>query len=148
MVRIQAVRWLLLIIVIAPILGITSPSVLAQNCNKDQQRCNGRCIPSTSICILEPLPGGVDEIPSGGIGFSAFFMYLNNGMWQLIYKIGVAATVFSGVLGGFQIIVSNGDSGKIDAGKSRFIHSIIALIVLLLAGVILEFLNPSGFTNA
>jgi hypothetical protein len=138
-------RVLLLTLCLPLFLSVVSSVVYA--CNQDEQHCNGRCIPSTSICILEPLPGGVDEIPSGGIGLEAFYYYINNGVWQLVYKIGVASAVFSGVLGGFQIIISNGDSGKIDAGKNRFIASTIALIVLLLAGVILSFLNPVGFVN-
>lgn len=141
-------RLLLLAIFVPTMLLASVPVTMAQNCGQDQQRCNGRCIPNTSLCILEPVPGGVDEIPSGSVGLEAFFYYINNGVWQLVYGIGIAATVFSGVLGGFQIILSNGDSGKIDAGKKRFIASIIGLIILLLAGVILEFLNPVGFTNA
>ena len=50
--------------------------------------------------------------------------------------------------GGLQIVISNGDSGAIDAGKKRFMHSTIGLILLLLAGVILEFINPIGFVNS
>ncbi len=61
--------------------------------------------------------------------------------------MGVAIAVLNGVIGGFQIVMSNGDSGKVDAGKTRFISSAIGLVVLLLSGVILNFINPSGFTT-
>ncbi|MEQ1849828.1 MAG: hypothetical protein ABL890_04525 [Candidatus Peribacteraceae bacterium] len=144
-VRLSLLR-LTLLAVIAPIF-LMSVADVALACEVGEQMCHGECIPSTSICILEPFPGGVTEIPSGDVGLKAFEYYINNGVWQLVYKIGVAATVFSGVLGGFQIIISNGDSSKIDEGKKRFIVSIYALIVLLLAGVILSFLNPVGFVN-
>jgi|GEM_PF-3427585 len=136
----RACRILLLIVVFQLTLH---SSVSAE----DTQMCNGKPIPFTSICIMEPFPGGVDEIPSGGIGLDAFFYYINNGVWQFVYRVGVAATVFAGVLGGLKIVLSNGDSGKIDEGKKMFISSIIGLTVLLLAGVILEFLNPIGFDN-
>lgn len=118
-----------------------------QQCPADQQPCNGRCIPETSICILEPLPGGTDEIPSSSIGLGAFLMYVNTGVWQIIFRMGVAIAVLNGVIGGFQIVLSNDDSGKVDAGKNRFIGSAIGLIILLLTGTILAFLNPVGFVS-
>lgn len=131
------------------IMSLLMPAIVAaQNCENNEQRCNGRCIPVTSLCILEPVPGGTDEIPSGGVGLSAFYMYVNNGVWQWIFGIGVAVAVLNGTIGGLQIVLSNGDSGKIGEGKTRFISSAIGLLVLLLAGVILAFLNPIGFTSS
>ena len=103
------------------------------------------CIPDTSLCILEPLPGGVCEIPSGSIGLEAFGTYVNRGVWQWAFRIGVAIAVLNAVIAGFQITMSNGDSGKVDQGKTRFISSAIGLVILLLAGVILNFINPAGF---
>lgn len=111
------------------------------------QPCNGRCIAETSICILEPVPGGVDEIPSSAIGLQAFFYYINNGVWNWAFGLGVAVAVQMGVIGGFQIVLSNGDTGKVDAGKKKFIGSAIGLIILLLSGVILNFLNPWAFST-
>jgi hypothetical protein len=128
--------------------ALFAPVVFAQNCGQGMQPCNGRCIPETSLCILEPVPGGIDEIPAEGIGFaSTLFYYINNGVWQWAFGIGIAIAVLNGAIGGLQIVLSNGDSGKIDAGKTRFISSAIGLIVLLLTGAILEFINPLGFIN-
>lgn len=127
------------------VLFLHAGSALAA-CGATEQPCNGSCIPKTSICILEPVPGGPDQIPSG-LGFGSFFFYINNGVWQWAFRIGVAIAVLNGVAGGLQIVLSNGDSGKVDAGKTRFISSAIGLVVLLLSGVILNFINPSGFTT-
>lgn len=123
-------------------------------CPKDQQPCNGGCIPETSLCILEPLPGTSAEIPASTTPFEVFEDYINGtaggfmggpSLWTWAVRIGVAIAVLNGVVGGFQIVLSNGDSSKIDAGKNRFIGSAIGLAMLLLAGVILNFINPYGF---
>lgn len=119
----------------------------AITCLATEQPCNGRCIPETSICILEPLPGGVDEIPSSPVPLNAFLVYVNRGLWTWAFGLGVAIAVQTGVIGGFQIVLSNGDSGKVDAGKKKFIGSAIGLIILLLSGVILNFLNPWAFST-
>jgi len=115
-------------------------------CSATEQFCHGGCIAKTSICILEPVPGGPSEIPSG-LGFATFFFYINNGVWQWAFRIGVAIAVLNGVIGGFQIVMSNGDSGKVDAGKTRFISSAAGLVMLFLSGVILNFINPAAFST-
>ena len=117
-------------------------------CPPDQQPCNGSCIAETDLCILEPLPGASAVITSSG--FQVFLDYVNGtagspGVWQWAFRVGVAIAILNGVFGGFQIVMSNGDSSGIDAGKKRFIGSAIGLAVLILSGVILHFINPYGF---
>ncbi len=117
-------------------------------CPVDQQPCPsapGGCISERHLCILEPLPGGVKFIPAGGPPMSAFFTYINRGVWQWAFTMGVAIAVLNGVIGGLQIVMSNGDTGKVDAGKTRFVSSTIGLLMLLLSGVILNFINPDIF---
>lgn len=134
---------------VAAFLMLQAGSALAQ-CAANLQPCNGNCIPETSLCVLEPLPGAN---PSGEInssGFQVFLDYINgsngsSGVWSWAIKIGVAIAILNGVFGGFQIVMSNGDSSGIDAGKKRFIGSAIGLALLLLSGVILHFINPYGF---
>ncbi len=141
----------LLVLALHVVIAVLVPAtpVLAA-CPVDQQPCPaapGGCISERDLCILEPLPfpGSPTFIPSGGKPMSAFFTYLNQGVWQWVFMIGVAIAVLNGVIGGLQIVMSNGDSGKVDAGKSRFLSSTIGLLMLLLSGVILEFINPVGF---
>jgi hypothetical protein len=135
-------------VVFALIFFIQSGVVQAA-CGPNLQPCAcapSGCIPDTSICILEPLPGGVCEITSGNIGLESFGTYVNRGVWQWAFRIGVAIAILNGVIAGFQITMSNGDSGKVDQGKTRFISSALGLLMLLLAGVILNFINPLGFS--
>lgn len=69
-----------------------------------------------------------------------------SGIWQWGFRIGTAIAVLNGVYAGFQIATSNGDGGKVDEGKKRFIGSAIGLMMLILSGVIMNFINPDGFT--
>lgn len=62
-----------------------------------------------------------------------------------MFRMGVAIAILNGVFGAFNIIISNGDSGKVDQGKQRLLWSAIGIVILLLSGVILQFLNPVAF---
>jgi hypothetical protein len=116
-------------------------------CPVNQQPCGSLCIDERQLCILEPVPGGATVVDPGGAPLQVFFDYINTGIWQWAFMMGVAIAVLNGTFGGLQIVMSNGDSGKVDAGKTRFISSTLGLIMLLLAGVILEFINPIGFDS-
>jgi hypothetical protein len=138
----------LVMIAFVCITGFSMPDrALAVICPPHQQPCHTSCISERDLCILEPVPGGVTSLRPNGTAFSTFFSYLNSGVWQWAFGIGVAIAVLNGTIGGFQIVLSNGDSGKVDAGKNRFVSSAIGLLMLLLSGVILAFLNPMGFIN-
>ncbi len=159
--KISQIRYLLPLLLAACVFAVPLPAlagcadVSPPSCNDPDndiycQPCNNRCIPESALCILEPIPGrtGNDmitaaEVQNGG----AFFTYVNDGVWQWIFGFGVAMAVLNGTVGGLQIVLSNGDSGKSEAGKARFIWSTLGLILLLLAGVVLEFINPIGFNN-
>lgn len=93
------------------------------------------------------MTAGAISVDSTGTFFGTFFEYVNNGVWQFAFGVGIGLAVFNGAVGGLQIVLSNGDSGKVEAGKSKFLWSIVGLIILLLSGVILEFINPFGFRN-
>lgn len=104
--------------------------------------------PKDTICLLEPTPGGVTQI---GPGTDAFQLYLFGGsgtsLWEWAFGIGVAIAVLNCTIAGFQIVFSNGDSGKVENGKTRFLWATLGLALLFLAGVILHFINPAGFTT-
>lgn len=131
------------------VLSVLFVTVSYATCPADTQSCHGYCIPETYLCILEPFPGMPNYFtPAQTAGpLGAFITYVNTGVWQWAFRIAVAFAVFNGVGGGFDIVLSNGDSGKIDAGKQKLIWSGIGLIILLLSGALLEFFNPTGFKS-
>jgi hypothetical protein len=73
----------------------------------------------------------------------AFFTYINQGIWGWAFGVAIGIAVLNGTVAGFQIML-----GDRDSGKERFMWSTIGLLVLLLAGVILAFINPAGFSPA
>ncbi len=157
----SAIRALILGIVIAGSF-LASGAVEAATCPGPDypQQCPGAllypsapgCIAANDLCILEPLPvpGGtaLNAIPADKINnLGAFTTYINGGLWKWVFGIGVAVAVLNGVEAGAMIVLSNGDSGKIEGGKTRFFWSIVGLILLLLSGVLLNAINPFGFVN-
>ncbi len=120
-------------------------SVFAQ-CPANTQDCNGSCIPETALCILEPLPGMPNQFPAvlASEPLGPLYAYLNAG-WPFIVRIAIAIGVLNGVYGGFQVITSNGDSGKLDAAKEKLLWTALGIVLFVLAGVLLKFLNPYAF---
>ncbi len=111
------------------------------------QDCNGKPISLKDICILEPLPGGPPSFSPSTKPFAIFWSYINGGLWELMIGIGVGSAVFTGVMAGLQIVFGNGDPGAIDKAKGKIMWSIVGLIILLMAGVIMSFINPIAFKN-
>lgn len=116
---------------------------------KKMQWCVTKCIDPNDLCLIEPIDPDKPVIDGDDPNnfLDVFKEYVNDQVWQWVFAAGVAIALLNGTIGGLQIVLSNGDSGKIDAGKTRFISSAIGLIILLLTGVILEFINPIGFQN-
>ena len=77
-------------------------------------------------------------------GASAIQGYIN-----VIYRwaagiIGLIAVVVI-ILSGVQISLAGGDSNGVDEAKKRIIQSLLAIALLFLSGVILNFINPNFF---
>ena len=72
--------------------------------------------------------------------FGALNAYLNP---MLTWIIGVSAglSVLMIIIGGLQIILSDGDQGKIGEGKTRILCAIFGLLFLVLSASILNLLN-------
>jgi hypothetical protein len=133
----------------APCSGTPQPDrydpSLPVTCGPCCQVCHNYCISPKDICILEPFPGGPFHLSPSVAPFENFKQYVNNGVWQFMFKIGAAIAVLNGVIGGLQIVFSNGDSGAIEKGRHRLLWSMAGLIMLVMAGVIMTFINPIAF---
>lgn len=117
----------------------------------------GLCVPEGSICLFEPPPGSPDVLdpPQSDDPLYLFKLYTGIGsgdtigtttsLWGWAVGMGIGFAILNAIIGGFQIMASNGDQGKMAAGKDRFMWAVFGLILLMFAGVILEFINPVGF---
>ena len=98
------------------------------------------------LCLLECTPAGLCVIPASlTSGMGAFFLYTNFGFWQWAFGIGIAIAVLNATIGGLQMTLSNGEQAAFQAGRDRILWSILRLLLLLLSGTILSFINPAGF---
>ncbi len=94
--------------------------------------------------LLEPLPDGTTELCPSTDPFGVINAYLKP---VLPFMIGIAAgiAILMVIIGGLQIILSNGDQGKIGEGKQRITGAILGLLLLVFSGTILYFLNSYFF---
>ncbi len=114
--------------------------------------CNGQCIPETAICLLQPPPGVdssyIDTDHSNPDPFQYWQKYFgltgSATLWSWGLWMGAGLAVLNVVVAGFQIM--GGDSmGMVSDGKQRMLWSIVGLLMLMFAGVLLNFLNPLFF---
>lgn len=92
------------------------------------------------INLLQPLDGSPSkELPSEpGIGI--LFTYFNYA-WPWVIGSAAGIGVLQALVGGIQIMLSGGKAGK-DEGKTRLQWALAGLLMVGLAGLILETLNP------
>lgn len=114
----------------------------------------GAQCPKDTICILEPVPGsklpGGNQIPADTPDVFELYLWGGNGalgLWHWALGTGIAIAVLNCTVAGYQIVLSNGDPGMIGNGKTRFMWATIGLMILFLAGTLLNFINPSGFVT-
>lgn len=137
-------------------LWVGVPTGLAQQQQKPQcppgsntYLCHGVCISNKDLCLLEPLLGdnGPKSIPaSETMKLGALKYYVNQvGVWKILFSLSAAIAVLQGIVAGFQI--AYGGQSSLDQAKSRFMWAVIGLLMLMLSGVILNFINPIGFSS-
>lgn len=89
--------------------------------------------------ILSYEPGG-----KGGSSFGLLYNYV-----ALIYKylsgVIIGFVVLMTIIGGLQITTAQGDSGGVDAGKSRITNALLGMALWFLASLILYTINPTFF---
>jgi|GEM_PF-4128839 len=110
------------------------PSVLTE---APLLRGNGNTI------LLEPVGGATTIAPAPGI--DPFFIYFNM-LWPWIIGIASGIAVLQALIGGIQIMLSGGDSGKREEGKNRLLWALAGLLMISLSGLIMATLNASFYT--
>lgn len=94
------------------------------------------------VCLMQPI-GSVRCIPSGG-PLGTLFSYFNL-LYPWIAGLAAGAAVLMVLVGGLQVIMSGGDSGKRGEGISRILWAIGGLLLLAFTSLIFRILNPSFY---
>jgi hypothetical protein len=94
------------------------------------------------IRFLIPLPGSPSCNPNAPLGvFECYF----NAMYPWAVGTAAGVAVLMVLVGGIQIIQSEGDQGKRQEGITRLRTAIIGLMLIIFSTIILQTLNPTFF---
>ena len=80
--------------------------------------------------------GTVDGAKDGS-KFIDYVVYL----WKVAINLGALAVIVYFLLGAFEWITSEGDSGKLEKARSKIMNAVIGLVILVSSFVILNFLS-------
>jgi hypothetical protein len=97
-------------------------------------------INETPLQLLQPPDDATTQLPAQ-TGVGMFFTYFNLA-WPWVVGSAAGVAVLQALVGGIQIMLSGGDSGKREEGKNRLLWALAGLLMIGLSGVILETLNP------
>lgn len=158
MIRLSALGLLLAVSAMAvPVPRVSAAScTVASDCSGANMVCeNGACTADgknlirrrTGIYLLEPLFNqGNPEIPDATNvqaqqGIDIIYKYFR-ASWPYISGVATGIGVLQALIGGIEIMLSGGDSGRRQSGITRLLWSIGGLMLILLTGFILRVLNP------
>lgn len=99
--------------------------------------------PKKNLLLLQPPDDTTASLPPQQ-DIQIFFTYFNLA-WPWLLGIAAGIAVLQALVGGVQIMLSGGDSGKRESGKGRMMWALAGLLMIGLAGLILETLNPLFF---
>ena len=98
-----------------------------------------------SIPLLQPLDDSGDPFNPGsitpGANIQIFYDYFNMS-WPWVLGVAAGIGVLWALVGGIQIMVSGDNTGMRDEGKNRLMWALAGLLLVGLAGLILQTLNP------
>ncbi len=101
----------------------------------------------TGIYLMQPLFNqGNPDIPDfrnvqPEQGINIIYKYFR-ASWPYVSGVATGIGVLQALIGGIEIMLSGGDSGRRQSGITRLLWSIGGLMIILLTGFILRVLNP------
>lgn len=99
------------------------------------------------IWLLAPLDDATNSIqPTTGQPFESFKKFFDIS-WPLIIGTSAGVALLWALVAGIEIMLSGSDSGMRDSGKNHLYSAIAGLLLIGLAGMILEILNPIFFNQ-
>lgn len=84
--------------------------------------------------------------PTTGDPFESFKKFFDIS-WPLIIGTSAGVALLWALVAGIEIMLSGSDSGMRDSGKNHLYSAIAGLLLIGLAGMILEILNPIFFNQ-
>ena len=86
---------------------------------------------------------GLQKVNPGGVNTDLYAMIQNILNW-IFGVIGIVAVIMI-IIGGFNMMISSGDPGKVKKGKDTILYGIIGLVVAILAFAIVNFVLTNVF---
>ena len=86
---------------------------------------------------------GLQKVNPGGVNTDLYTMIQNILNW-IFGVIGIVAVIMI-IIGGFNMMISSGDPGKVKKGKDTILYGIIGLVVAILAFAIVNFVLTNVF---
>ncbi len=100
-----------------------------------------------SLTLQAPFQKGKETIDTSGDAISILGQYV-----EQIFSFGMALIVIFAVLmimvAGYEYMFAGGDSGKTDNAKKRIMQALLGVVLVLLAALLLNIINPNFFKFA
>lgn len=132
---------------------VASQSASAASCDNNATFLNfrawwfGLCDASTGELMNPSTRIGSDGKPvvgnSGKITITHFVWKIVFNVMDILLNIIAYAAVFFVLMGGFNILFSSGDPGRVSKGKQTLTHAVLGVVVALLAGGLVRFANDA-----
>ncbi len=88
--------------------------------------------------IKSQVTGGINDVNPGGTATTDLNTMIKSVLNWVFGIIGIVAVIMI-IIGGFNMMISSGDPGKVKKGKDTILYGIIGLIISILAFAIVNF---------
>lgn len=102
-------------------------------------------VSAQSIKLLECFSNGGCEVPTAGTGPLGVFGIYFNSIYPWVVGMAAGIALLWALIGGIQMMMSGGDSGKRGEAVTKIQHAVLGLLMIIFAATILNFINPTFF---
>ena len=88
--------------------------------------------------IKSQVTGGINDVNPGGAATTDLNTMIKSVLNWVFGIIGIVAVIMI-IIGGFNMMISSGDPGKVKKGKDTILYGIIGLVISILAFAIVNF---------
>jgi hypothetical protein len=99
--------------------------------------------PKQGLYLIEPIDPSLQTLPNMN-GIDIFFAYFNV-IWPWLIGSAAGFAVLQGMVGGFMMMMSGGDSGMRGEGQAKLQWAILGMLLIAFSGFLLRVINPLFF---